>query len=46
MSKEAVKRRFRIPAFWKGVIVVVIAYLIFDGCGSFETTHRDQKYES
>lgn len=30
MSKEAVKRRFRIPAFWKGVIVVVIAYLIFD----------------
>ena len=26
MNNESVKSRFRIPAFWQGVLVVVIAY--------------------
>ncbi|MEA3278264.1 MAG: c-type cytochrome, partial [Pseudomonadota bacterium] len=30
MSNEVTKSRFRIPAFWQGVIVVVIAYLVYD----------------
>ncbi len=30
MSNESNKSRFHIPAFWQGVIVIVIAYLVFD----------------
>jgi DMSO reductase family type II enzyme heme b subunit len=30
MSNEPDKSRFRIPAFWQGVIVIVIAYLVLD----------------